>query len=249
MPLSPKLQRARDQIRKHLERFDWSGLTPGRLQILQAFLKLATTEGYSAVTMRTLGKAINIKASSIYSHFPGGRDEIVTAILRWHYYHYGMAMLKEIENCENAGEVWDAIVRVRFQLQILQPENDLWDILVASDQIGKFLQTEIREEVHHWLQLCARLYEVAANDMGYKNTEIKVRIVNTLLDGANSWCTLSKDAKDLEAWTMQALALARCILSTQTDLQPGERATPRLVDNASKKAQTNKGVVLADTSE
>lgn len=90
------LKQVREELEELLNRFDWSGLTAGRKNILRVFLQLATAEGYGAVTMRTLGMALNIKPPSIYSHFPGGRDEIVTESLRWHYYNFGILVLELI---------------------------------------------------------------------------------------------------------------------------------------------------------
>lgn len=136
MTLPPRVLCASQQMRQHLDAFDWSGLTPGRRNILEAFLRLAARQGYAAVTMRALGKEIHLKAPSIYSHFPGGRDEIVAESLRWDYYRFGLAALEAVADCKDGSEFFDAMVRIQLTHQLDRPESDLWDIVVASDRIG-----------------------------------------------------------------------------------------------------------------
>lgn len=147
MTLPPRVQQACDQMRRHLDQFDWTKLTNGRRQVLETFLELATTQGFTGVTMRGLAKALDVKASSIYFHFPDGRDEIVAQSLRWHYHNWGTAILSAVENSAGASEFWDSMVRTHVKRQLELPESDLWDILVATDRICGFLQPEIRREM------------------------------------------------------------------------------------------------------
>ena len=227
MSLPAQVQLARDELRRHLDRFDWAGQTARRREILQTFLKLATTEGYSSVTMRRLAKAIGVKASSIYFHFPAGRDEIVTESMRWHYYEWGTAFLAAVDQHDSASEIWDAMVRVHLARQLSLPESDLWDILVAMDRIGGFLPSEIREEIDHWLHLFPRMYEAAALEMGYRNCSTAVHVVVAVLDSATSWCRWSGDEQDLKALVDHATAISRSLLSSQADIAGAVTSTPK----------------------
>ena len=217
MTLPPRVQQACDEMRGHLDQFDWSKLTNGRRQVLEAFLELATTQGFSGVTMRGLAKALDVKPSSIYFHFPDGRDEIVAQTLRWHYHGWGSAILSAVENSASASEFWDSMIRTHVKRQLELPESDLWDILVATDRICGFLQPGIRQEIEHWLQLCVQMYEAAACEMGYNNCEVSARAIMKLLDGVRSWCDWSGPGSDLEACTARAIAMSRAILSSQSD--------------------------------
>lgn len=217
MSLPAQVQLARDDLRRHLDRFDWAGQTARRREILQTFLKLATTEGYSSVTMRRLAKAIGVKASSIYFHFPAGRDEIVTESMRWHYYEWGTAIVDAVDQCNSASEIWDAMVRVHLTRQLSLPESDLWDILVAMDRIGRFLPVQIREEIDHWLHLFPRMYEAAAHEMGYRNCDTAVHVVVAVLDSASSWCKRSADQQDLVTQVKQAIAMTHALLSSHAE--------------------------------
>jgi AcrR family transcriptional regulator len=231
--LPQRVQIATREIKRQLEKFDWSDLTPGRRNILDAFLKLAGSMGYSAVSVRVLSSEVNLKAPSIYSHFPGGRDEIVAEALRWHYYRFGIAVLEATDSCQTADEFWDALVRLHVVRQLERPESDLWDLVVATDRIGQFLQPEIRKEVHHWLSLCEALYEAAAHDMGYSEVKVKASIVMTLLNGAGSWCGWTGEKAHLDVCAQMAIAVTRNLLSA-TDVVPAATTTKRKSTNSSR---------------
>jgi AcrR family transcriptional regulator len=79
---SPREQ-ANAAVRDFLFSRDWSAQTPARQRIPRAFLRLATAHGFNSVTMRTLGRELDMKAPSLYSSFPRGKDEIVAESLRW----------------------------------------------------------------------------------------------------------------------------------------------------------------------
>ncbi|WP_024927707.1 MULTISPECIES: TetR/AcrR family transcriptional regulator [unclassified Mesorhizobium] len=228
MPLPTRVQRARSKLRRHLDKFDWAAQTPRRREILQIFLKLATTEGYSSVTMRRLAKAVGVKPSSIYFHFPNGRDEIVTESMRWHYYEWGTAFLEAVDQSNDESDVWDAMVRVHLTRQLTLPESDLWDILVAMDRIGGFLPAELREEIDYWLHLFPHMYEAAAYEMGYENCETAVHVVVALLDSATSWCKWSGAKQDLEGHVEHAVAMTRALLLSQADVVDAATSTSKI---------------------
>lgn len=122
----------------YLTSFEWENITKSKLSILQAFLKLATKNGYDAVTMRSLAKAVNLKPPSIYSHFPDGKDQIVSSALRWHYYSFAIAVKEGLSQSQTKSEYWSALIRVHITQQIKNPENDLFDMLMSTDCLVVF---------------------------------------------------------------------------------------------------------------
>jgi AcrR family transcriptional regulator len=188
----------RQELETHLGKFDWSGLTNGQKNILNAFLKVATAEGYGAVTMRRLAQVLDIRAPSIYSHFPGGRDEIVGQCLRWHYYNFGMAVSDAIKPARNIDEFLEALVTVHLSYQIKRPENHLWDLLVASDRIGSFLSKETRIEINYWISLCSRLYESVAHELCDTDIKLRAMMALALLDSARSWADWDGEQGDFD---------------------------------------------------
>ncbi|WP_327743469.1 TetR/AcrR family transcriptional regulator [Streptomyces europaeiscabiei] len=179
--------RAVEEFDKHLSELDWSRQSASRRAILEVFLRLATENGFNSVTMRMIAREMAIKAPSLYNHFPDGRDEIVAESLRWHFYKFGAAVLDEVRGVTDARQGWRRMVHVHLTRQIELPESNLWDLLVATDQVVHFLPSALREEVDGWVDLYETLYRAAAEDMGFGPSVQQVKLVMTVLEGANRW--------------------------------------------------------------
>ncbi|MFW0775797.1 TetR/AcrR family transcriptional regulator [Paenarthrobacter nitroguajacolicus] len=204
---------ARDTFARRLEEWDWADQSASRRNILEAFLELAIANGFNSVSMRTIANAVNIKPPSLYSHFPGGRDEIVADSLRWHFHRFGSALLAAVDQAPSAGEFWDEMVRVHFTRQVTLPESNLWDLLVATDRMAHILPTTLRAQVDDWVTLHQNMYVAAAIDMGFAKPEERVKVVMTLLEGATRWASTDVNEEGLAALTEQAITLSRTILA------------------------------------
>lgn len=195
----PQRMQALDVVRNEIASFGWTNLTDGRRLILEAFLRIATSAGYSAVTMRALGRQVNVKAPSLYSHFPGGRDEVVSEALRWHFYQFATGTIKSVEPTVGAVEFWITLVDQYVRRQLQRPENDMFDLMLATDRSSGFLPAETREEISHLVDLNAGLFKGAALDMGYQgDVDQAVAIVLTLLGGVRSWSRWNGDVVALD---------------------------------------------------
>lgn len=212
---STSYKSARDTFAHRLEEWDWADQGASRRHILEAFLELAIANGFSSVSMRTIANAVNIKPPSLYSHFPGGRDEIVAESMRWHFHQFGLALLEAVDHAETAGEFWDAMVRLHFTRQVRLPESNLWDLLVATDRMATILPSELRAQVNDWVSLHEDMYAAAARDMGYTNPAEKVRIVVTLLEGATRWAPGQYDDEELDSMADKAVLLSRTVLGLE----------------------------------
>lgn len=150
MSQSPREQ-ANAAIKKFLSRRDWSAESPARRRTLAAFLRLATEHGFESVSMRTLGHELGLKAPSLYSSFPHGKDEIVAESLRWFTYRFAHDLLDAALPSRSPEEYWEVLVRFHFAQQLRRPEADLWNFLVARDKVAPFLDPDAREEAYSWL--------------------------------------------------------------------------------------------------
>ncbi|RJF58840.1 TetR/AcrR family transcriptional regulator [Serratia inhibens] len=196
----------------YLTSFEWENITKSKLSILQAFLKLATKNGYDAVTMRSLAKAVNLKPPSIYSHFPDGKDQIVSSALRWHYYSFAIAVKEGLSQSQTKSEYWSALIRVHITQQIKNPENDLFDMLMSTDRLGGILPYELRSEMLEWLAFCDFMYESIATDFGIEDANQKGVLIRVTLDGANSWWKWDGSEENLEQCIQYAEKIATGIL-------------------------------------
>ncbi|GAA5555996.1 hypothetical protein Asch01_00695 [Acinetobacter schindleri] len=212
MQLPVLLEDLNFKLNTHIETFDWEGLTKSKLLILKAFLRLSTSEGYAAVTMRSIAKMVDLKPSTIYSHYPEGKEEIVSSALRWHYHTFALSVKEGFKNCESPEQFWESLIRVHITEQIKRPENDLWDTLMAMDRLGSILQPELRDEMHTWMVFCDYMYEAIAMSLGYQNVNQKAKQIRVLLDGANSWWSWDGTDESLSKCIDEALNIANGML-------------------------------------
>lgn len=205
-------EQANAAVRDFLSSRDWSAQTPARQRILAAFLHLATAKGFNSVSMRTLGKELDMKAPSLYSSFPRGKDEIVAESLRWFTHRFARDLLDAAEATTTPEEYWAALVRFHLAQQLQRPEADLWDLLVATDRVARFLSDEVCAEVASWMKLHEDMYASAAEEMGFRLSRQTTRIIFTLLDGAGRWAAWNGSDEELEIHLDHAVALSRSIL-------------------------------------
>jgi AcrR family transcriptional regulator len=211
MNQSPRAQ-ANAAVEEFLSSRDWSAQTPARQRILAAFLRLATAKGFSSVTMRTLSHELDLKAPSLYSSFPRGKDEIVAESLSWFTHRFAHDLLAATEAATTPEEYWAALVRFHLAQQLQRPEADLWRLLIATDRVARFLSDDLRDEAASWLRLHEGMYAAAAEEMGFRLTRQSAHLIFTLLDGAGRWAAWSGGDAELEILMDHAVALSRSIL-------------------------------------
>lgn len=219
MSLVPCRRRAADELHTFVGSVDWSHLTARRQQILEAFVSLASTSGYESVTMRILGARVGVKAPSIYRHFPHGREEIVTEAFRWHFYRFASAVLDGIREADGPERFWNSLVSVHLRRQMESTENDMWDILMASDRLGGFLPSSARVEYAQWCGLYENLFAAAAVDLGYapEGQRSPVKAVVKMLDTANEWCTWDGSQEDLDRCVERAISMTHALMNCRFD--------------------------------
>ncbi|KQP18773.1 hypothetical protein ASF45_26495 [Pseudorhodoferax sp. Leaf265] len=186
-------------LKKYLGAFDQVGLTGGKQKIIAAFLQLSAQEGYSSVTMRRLATMAGLKASTIYSHFSGGRDQILADSLRSNYNLFALAVHDGIANAKTPGEALRQLVEVHLRQQLTRPENDMWDMLVATDRFGHFLQDALRAEVDEWLKFCDFMYEAILLDLGCENPRTHAGFIRVALDSCHGWWNFSGSEESILA--------------------------------------------------
>lgn len=157
-----------------------------------------------------------MKAPSLYSSFPQGKDEIVAESLRWFTHSFAQDLLAAAQDAKSAEEYWAALVRFHLAQQLQRPEADLWDLLVATDRVARFLSDDVRDEVALWSRLHEDMYAAAAEEMGYQISPQTTRVIFTLLDGAGRWADWSGSDASLPALLDNTVALSRSILEVSS---------------------------------
>ncbi|QIV86652.1 TetR/AcrR family transcriptional regulator [Glutamicibacter mishrai] len=208
----PFRQLALDEFARQFDTAHIEDMSPAKRRVVEAFLRLCVVHGMQSVSMRTLAKELDIKAPTIYSHFPGGRDEIIAESLRWHFHHFCSALVDAVRPAKDASSFLDAMIRLHFVRQVQLPESNLWDLIVGIDRSVQILPVDLSVQVAHWVDLYESLYIAVARDLGLEDVTIKVKMVNTLLEGSTRWFEPTKTAKGLSRGADQAVAISRQIL-------------------------------------
>jgi AcrR family transcriptional regulator len=230
MPLNRRTIEAKSEIRRHLSSIEKKHITPGRSSILEATFRLLASGGYASISMRNVAKSVDLKPSSIYSHFPNGRDEIIVEALRWNYHGWGTELLDNIDKSDNASEVWDRLVDVYVRRQLTIPYHDIWDMLWSMDQISEFLPAACRDELRSWLKMLHDLIGSIIIDMGFVHNEQSVHLVISILDSVTSWCGWSGKEEDLAYHVQTANTITRMILQRHDIFETRPRIVPDYAD-------------------
>lgn len=200
------------RLEQYLSTFDWSGLTRGKQVILESFLRLATREGISNVSMRSLAAAAGVKPPTMYFHFPEGREQIIAAAMRWHYNNFAQLLREALKGCQTPEAYWVALIDFHVRQQLQFPENDIWDALIATDRIAKTLPEDLRNEVEDWEDFCDYMYFSIAQDLGAEQSELEARALRKLIDSINSWLSWDGTDAGLEEAVKKSLELSKRVL-------------------------------------
>lgn len=210
--LPSEINAALKKMQGTINSYDWNAVGERKMTILKVFLQLTAAQGYAATTMRSLGAELNLKAPSIYSHFPNGKEEIIAQSLRWQGSLFGNVILKEVASATNVEEYLEALVRGHCRMNLENRENNLWDMIIGADRIGKFLPEDLREEMEEWLRICTDLYTSAGKVLGCTSPEVRGRQIMVLMDGVYSWADWDGSKAHKKVITEQALDLCRKLL-------------------------------------
>lgn len=212
IPADRSFAQAVDEFQHRVRQYDWSSQSSSRRQIAEVFLRLALAHGFSSVSMRMIAQEIGIRASTIYAHFPHGRDEIVEEMVRWHFHKFGTAVLDAVAGAHSPEEAISIMTAVHLRRQLQLPETDMWDLLIATDRMVHFLPSRVSAEAAEQIRLYEQLYRCAASEMGFSDSGDAVRILMTLLDGAGRWCSPEEFEAHPEKLLDRTSRLTRAVL-------------------------------------
>jgi AcrR family transcriptional regulator len=205
--------RALEEFIRQFNSTDRDNMSPAKRRVLETFLTLCVSHGMDSVSMRTLAKELDIKAPSIYTHFPGGRDEIIAESLRWQFHGFSQALVDAVAGASDASAFWDAMVRLHFTRQVELPESNLWDLIVATDRTAHVLPQQLSARVNEWIERYEALYVAAARDMGMADTGRRVKVIMTVLEGATRWFGPEVTPDAVRTGADQAVLISRQLLA------------------------------------
>lgn len=144
-----------DRIREFLEsQIDAGKQTEGRRRIMGAYFEVALREGVTSVSMRAIAKQANLKAGSLYTHFPDGKDEIIHEALISGYADFFRYVVLAVPDELQGVEALRELVSLHVAFQLDNKSNVYSDAVIAADQAGQILPEETREA----FESCRQMY-------------------------------------------------------------------------------------------
>lgn len=136
----------------------------GLERLLEASELLFTERGYSAVKLKHIAERIGVKESSIYYHFPKGKEELYIAAMQRSFMRHREGIAQAIEN---AGEEWVEQLRSVCYWLVSQPPIDVMRMsksdFPAIDTQSAF---ELEETIYESVNLPIRLILEQADKQG-----------------------------------------------------------------------------------
>jgi AcrR family transcriptional regulator len=169
-----------------------------RQQILDAARTVAETEGWAAVTSRRLADAIGYTQPVLYSHFPGGKTEIMRTVALAGFAELAAATRAAVDGNTGAPAVaavataylrfadehpalYDAMFQLPIDVRFAQDDNEEelragFDALAAAiGEAGDGTTTEVLWSALHGMSLLERVGRQRPADRRHRIAELAAR--------------------------------------------------------------------------
>jgi AcrR family transcriptional regulator len=104
-----------------------------RERILQATYDCVARWGLAKTTIEDAAREARVSRATVYRYFPGGRDELIGAVVRWEFARFFLRLYEEVHEADTLEEVMErglvfahnAILEHEVLQRILQTEPEI----------------------------------------------------------------------------------------------------------------------------
>jgi AcrR family transcriptional regulator len=128
-----------------------------RDRILSAALACIDTDGLAATSVEDIARAASVGRATIYRHFPGGREQIISETITWEVGRFFAGIEQSIADAPDLAAKIDAAFvagdraltehSLLHRLLRTEPEAVLTDLAVATDLVLGLIVAYIAEEL------------------------------------------------------------------------------------------------------
>ena len=131
-----------------------------RERLLQATYDCVARWGFAKTTVEDAAREAGVSRATVYRYFPGGRDEVFSAVVGWEFSRFFLRLYAEVSDADTLEEVMER--GLMFAHRALVEHEVLQRVLVTEpDMLLPRLSTEADQT--HTL-VAARLQSVGALD-------------------------------------------------------------------------------------
>lgn len=206
-------RKARTAIDEYVAQETTMSPTAGRRKIMAAVLRLAVAKGYAGLSMRSIAKEVQMQAPSLYSHYPGGKDELVSETLRWVYTEFLASVLVGVRPEDSADQEFSKVVGNHLRFQMVNEWSSLWETLVEADRAAGFLSSETRELVQGMRSLYASYIAALVEEIGASdNSKTTAKLIIHMLNAAPAWSEPSRNESSIDPLVRFTLGACRAVI-------------------------------------
>ncbi|PRZ42819.1 TetR family transcriptional regulator [Antricoccus suffuscus] len=119
-----------------------------RQKIMDATLELAASEGVAGASVRKIASAVEMRVATMYSYFPGGKDELVSEAMLQRVQEFYANQASGLRSDDQAIENLRSLVFRHVRWSLDHPKSTpAWEVIVASDRISPVLSEHVRSEL------------------------------------------------------------------------------------------------------
>jgi AcrR family transcriptional regulator len=110
-----------------------AGESDPRRRILEATYACVARWGLSKTTVEDAARQAGVSRATVYRYFPGGREELITAVVSWQYFEFFTRLYEEVHDAGSLEEVLErglvfarrAILEHEVLQMVLQTEPEV----------------------------------------------------------------------------------------------------------------------------
>ena len=104
-----------------------------RERLLQATYDCVARWGLAKTTVEDAAREAGVSRATVYRYFPGGRDELISAVVGWEFARFFLRLYQEVSDAESLEEVMER--GLMFAHRALVEHEVLQRILVTEPEI------------------------------------------------------------------------------------------------------------------
>jgi len=139
-----------------------AGRAQSRESLHRALRDVFETRGYEGATLSQLAEASGLSKASLYHHFPGGKNEMATVLLREAVADLERLAFSKLNSSRPAG---DQLIRFvdGFAEYTNQGQQNCLVLVLSQGGAGGVLGETITQQYQDWLRRLTTTYEEAGN--------------------------------------------------------------------------------------
>ena len=160
--VTPAATRSLARIRHYLASAEGARIEPARLAVLSTAIAMFARRGFAGTSMRDLGAEVGIRAASLYSRFPDGKDQLLREALSAVFDEFLGFVTEPIDAGDPPARQLRHVLDRHVAWQLLSGDKaPAWD--AAINQFG--VEGALTAEFEHTLRRRQRLYHGYVEDL------------------------------------------------------------------------------------